>query len=275
MLVVSMNSKRQRRPNVRLGEVGDVPAAFACGFSPRKKQILGYDSYENDHLLNPDFRLPDLMHNSENSNPNSDSTDMAKLKLNFGTITRKCRVMKRRRSRITNVASDVWSSKISSDERKDCSLKDFVRFSSDEFNDYVPANRSKDSPVRETSATTSKEALKFNAEEATNNAGQQWNSDEFWQGDGNDLSPVSDHVCDEMNSGGTDVNSVSRWLEEKGFGKYAGAFEMHEVDEETLPLLTLEDLKEIGVLAVGSRRKIYTAIQQMRSDVCIDDNTSE
>ncbi|XP_065851077.1 uncharacterized protein [Euphorbia lathyris] len=294
MLVLSMNSKRQRRPNVRLGEIGDVPAAFACGFSQRNQEILGHQTCEN-HLLNPndinqghiyEFALEtispkssaDMLQNRENNNPNSsksafevlnsDDINMAKLKLNFGTITRKCRVMKRR-SRNTNVANDVfshvWSSKISSEDRKDCNLKDFVRFSSDEFNDYVPANGFKDSLDHETSAT-SKDALRFDAEELTNN--------EDVCDEGNNMSPVSDNVWDEMNSGGTDVNSVSRWLEEKGFGKYAGMFEMHEVDEEALVLLTLEDLKEIGVFAVGSRRKLYNAIQQLRtSDVCIE-NTS-
>ncbi|XP_076914410.1 uncharacterized protein LOC143573406 [Bidens hawaiensis] len=56
------------------------------------------------------------------------------------------------------------------------------------------------------------------------------------------------------------INSVGRWLEDVGFGRYAGVFEMHEVDEEALPLLTLDDLKEMGVLAVGPRRKLYAAI---------------
>ncbi|XP_076899077.1 uncharacterized protein LOC143552841 [Bidens hawaiensis] len=56
------------------------------------------------------------------------------------------------------------------------------------------------------------------------------------------------------------VNNVGRWLEDVGFGRYAGVFEMHEVDEEALPLLTLDDLKEMGVLAVGPRRKLYAAI---------------
>ncbi|KAI3761263.1 hypothetical protein L1987_51675 [Smallanthus sonchifolius] len=60
------------------------------------------------------------------------------------------------------------------------------------------------------------------------------------------------------------VNGVGRWLEDVGFGRYAGMFEMHEVDEEALPLLTLDDLKEMGVLAVGARRKLYTAICRLK-----------
>nr|GEV45523.1 hypothetical protein [Tanacetum cinerariifolium] len=64
----------------------------------------------------------------------------------------------------------------------------------------------------------------------------------------------------EIISESVGVNSVGGWLEDVGFGRYAGVFEMHEVDEEALPLLTLDDLKEMGVLAVGTRRKLYAAI---------------
>ncbi|XP_035833021.1 uncharacterized protein LOC110876792 [Helianthus annuus] len=60
------------------------------------------------------------------------------------------------------------------------------------------------------------------------------------------------------------VNSVGRWLEDVGFGRYASVFEMHEVDEEALPLLTIDDLTEMGVVAVGARRKLYAAICQLK-----------
>ncbi|KAF2312902.1 hypothetical protein P3X46_023144 [Hevea brasiliensis] len=310
MLVLSMNSKRQRRPNVRLGEIGDVPAAFACGFSQKTKENLGLNSYENDVLnpnntahsdlygftmqTSPEFvvlgpgvspRIPaDLQQNRENKNPNSsksafelvnsDEIDMTKLKLNFGTITRKCRVMKRRGRGIkgtSNVFGSIWSSKLkpqfSNEDSKECSVKDFVRFTSDECNEYYPDNGFKDLSDHETPAT-SKEAYEFDMDGPAYDTRQHRNPNEFWQGDtsneGNNASPASNNTWDEMKSGGCDVNTVTRWLEDQGFGKYAGVFEMHEVDEEALPLLTLEDLKEIGVFAVGPRRKLYTAIQQLR-----------
>nr|GFC36150.1 hypothetical protein [Tanacetum cinerariifolium] len=56
------------------------------------------------------------------------------------------------------------------------------------------------------------------------------------------------------------VNSVGGWLQDVGFGRYAGVFEMHEVDEEAFHLLTLDDLKEMGVFVVGTRRKLYVAV---------------
>lgn len=56
---------------------------------------------------------------------------------------------------------------------------------------------------------------------------------------------------------------VKIWLQELGLGRYWPMFEMHEVDEEVLPLLTLEDLKDMGISAVGSRRKMFCALQKL------------
>lgn len=58
----------------------------------------------------------------------------------------------------------------------------------------------------------------------------------------------------ELNDG------VRNWLLGLGLGRYAPVFEIHEVDDEVLPHLTLEDLKDMGINAVGSRRKLYSAI---------------
>jgi len=57
---------------------------------------------------------------------------------------------------------------------------------------------------------------------------------------------------------------VRTWLIELGLSRYAPVFEIHEVDDQVLPLLTLEDLKDMGINAVGSRRKLYSAIQKLR-----------
>ncbi|RYR44916.1 hypothetical protein Ahy_A08g041185 isoform B [Arachis hypogaea] len=59
------------------------------------------------------------------------------------------------------------------------------------------------------------------------------------------------------------ANGVRVWLNGLGLGRYAPVFEIHEVDDEVLPLLTLEDLKDMGINAVGSRRKMYSAIQKL------------
>ncbi|MCO5596950.1 hypothetical protein L7F22_051021 [Adiantum nelumboides] len=59
------------------------------------------------------------------------------------------------------------------------------------------------------------------------------------------------------------LNGVRGWLQNLGLGKYLQHFEAHEVDIEVLPLLTFDDLKEMGITAVGSRRKLFFAIQQL------------
>ncbi|CAA0831772.1 Sterile alpha motif (SAM) domain-containing protein [Striga hermonthica] len=58
-------------------------------------------------------------------------------------------------------------------------------------------------------------------------------------------------------------NGVRAWLTELGLQKYNPLFEIHEVDDEVLALLTLDDLKDMGISAVGSRRKMYSSIQKL------------
>ena len=53
---------------------------------------------------------------------------------------------------------------------------------------------------------------------------------------------------------------VAAWLHRLGLERYAQAFRDHEVDGEVLASLTAEDLKELGVAAVGHRRKLLDAI---------------
>ena len=53
---------------------------------------------------------------------------------------------------------------------------------------------------------------------------------------------------------------VRAWLESLGLGEYAQAFTDNHIDAATLPKLSAEDLKEIGVQSVGHRRKLLDAI---------------
>jgi hypothetical protein len=55
------------------------------------------------------------------------------------------------------------------------------------------------------------------------------------------------------------------WLRSLGLEKYA-AFRENEIDETVLPGLTTEDLKELGVAALGHRRKLLDAIAALRTD---------
>jgi hypothetical protein len=57
---------------------------------------------------------------------------------------------------------------------------------------------------------------------------------------------------------------VATWLQSLGLERYAPAFRDNEIDWEVLPKLTSEDLKEIGVAAIGHRRKLLDAIAAQR-----------
>jgi class 3 adenylate cyclase len=54
---------------------------------------------------------------------------------------------------------------------------------------------------------------------------------------------------------------VGGWLRGLGLGQYEATFRENGIDDEVLPNLTAEDLVELGVNAVGHRRKLLTAIQ--------------
>ncbi|KAE9601366.1 hypothetical protein Lal_00023860 [Lupinus albus] len=58
-------------------------------------------------------------------------------------------------------------------------------------------------------------------------------------------------------------DGVRVWLSGLGLSRYFSVFRVHEVDYEILPMLTLEDLKDMGISAVGTRRKMYSAIQKL------------
>ena len=56
---------------------------------------------------------------------------------------------------------------------------------------------------------------------------------------------------------------VGDWLRSLGLGEYEPAFRDNQVDSELLPTLTSDDLKELGVAAVGHRRKLLSAIAEL------------
>src|SRR5246500_946164 len=53
---------------------------------------------------------------------------------------------------------------------------------------------------------------------------------------------------------------VAAWLQGLGLERYVPPFRDNEIDWEVLPKLTSEDLREIGVAAIGHRRKLLDAI---------------
>jgi SAM domain (Sterile alpha motif) len=53
---------------------------------------------------------------------------------------------------------------------------------------------------------------------------------------------------------------VGEWLRSLGLEKYEAAFRENEVTDKVLPNLTAEDLKKLGVNALGHRRTLLDAI---------------
>jgi class 3 adenylate cyclase len=56
------------------------------------------------------------------------------------------------------------------------------------------------------------------------------------------------------------------WLRSLGLERYEAAFRENEITEKVLPNLTAEDLKELGVNALGHRRILLDAIAALRGD---------
>jgi len=53
---------------------------------------------------------------------------------------------------------------------------------------------------------------------------------------------------------------IAAWLRGLGLEQYEPAFLANEIDEKVLPHLTSEDLREIGVVPIGHRRRLLDAI---------------
>ena len=53
---------------------------------------------------------------------------------------------------------------------------------------------------------------------------------------------------------------IAAWLRGLGLEQYWPAFRVNEIDERVLPILTSEDLREIGVVLIGHRRRLLDAI---------------
>jgi len=54
---------------------------------------------------------------------------------------------------------------------------------------------------------------------------------------------------------------VGEWLKSLGLEQYEAAFRENGVSEEDLPHLTAEDLQDLGVVAVGHRRRLLARLR--------------
>jgi class 3 adenylate cyclase len=68
---------------------------------------------------------------------------------------------------------------------------------------------------------------------------------------------------------------VGGWLRRLGLEQYEAAFRENKIDDTVLPSLTAEDLKELGVGALGHRRKLLDAIAALRGQASAPTPLSE
>jgi hypothetical protein len=59
---------------------------------------------------------------------------------------------------------------------------------------------------------------------------------------------------------------IGGWLRSLGLEEYEVAFRDNKINERVLPSLTAEDLKELGVTALGDRRILLDAISALRGN---------
>ena len=59
---------------------------------------------------------------------------------------------------------------------------------------------------------------------------------------------------------------VAAWLRRLGLERYLVAFRDNEIDWGVLPRLTSDDLREIGVVAIGHRRRLLDAIAALSAE---------
>ncbi|KAK7316852.1 hypothetical protein RJT34_00607 [Clitoria ternatea] len=222
-----LGSKRQRRPSVRLGDIGDQPYDYHPRRSSASKTWrFAFEHNRKDPSGKPSKTRPltNLTSAAEfGETLDSDGGNMDSVVIgNWKVKDSKKRGSQRSRSN--------WISRINGGEDVD-----------DGYNRDFDAEHS-ESPLREQSPVNSIENLGVDV-------------------DDREVQHYNDR---NGNSGGRGVDDGVRiWLNGLGLGRYAPVFEIHEVDDEVLPLLTLEDLKDMGINAVGSRRKMYCAIQKL------------
>lgn len=68
---------------------------------------------------------------------------------------------------------------------------------------------------------------------------------------------------------------VASWLRSLGLEQYEPAFRDNAIDSAVLPDLTVDDLKDLGIVTVGHRRKILTAIHLLSGGAALPAQTVE
>ncbi|GMH02230.1 hypothetical protein Nepgr_004069 [Nepenthes gracilis] len=250
-LVPTLAPKRQRRPSVRLGEIGNQPASIM----PTLK------SWKSNSHSNKFSRLPvftNLVYDCNHAPLSAENNNSGKLK------TPKIPYNKRLR---TNWTTTLSSGIVEAAEEAGGGAKERENGGGNDDDDNNEGFRD------DFKAEGSESPL--NLEEQQSPVHSSADAMVMWQHPYRRRSirgRVSEAILDQPDYGGRkcgildndDNDGVRNWLMELGLGRYAPVFQIHEVDDQVLPFLTLEDLKDMGINAVGSRRKLCAAILKLR-----------
>src|SRR5262245_29321413 len=67
---------------------------------------------------------------------------------------------------------------------------------------------------------------------------------------------------------------VAAWLSSLGLERYRRVFEENAIDVALLPKLTADDLRDMGIAAVGDRRRLLEAIGALPAEAPTPDGNS-
>ncbi|WOL01756.1 ankyrin repeat and SAM domain-containing protein 6-like [Canna indica] len=270
-------SKRQRRPSVRLADFGEQPAVVPHEpFMRRSKQLKRSDAAASDRPRHPPSSRPRPV-NIPAADGHRDGNGFQQAALPhaaddrgflhvdddhepLGVAMRRSRDAKAKRSGVAGRrARSSWiSSKVNEGVDASADLKSSgAEDAGEEDRSDFYGLRAEDSESPSDAETAALRA-RF---PGTEDMGPNGCAIEGYVPPENNGGDWNHHNgrCWSLEEGG-----VQSWLSRLGLDQYAPVFEIHEVDDEVLPMLTMEDLKDMGINAVGSRRKMYYAIQKLK-----------
>ncbi|XP_010550749.1 PREDICTED: ankyrin repeat and SAM domain-containing protein 6-like [Tarenaya hassleriana] len=260
----SVGSKRLRRPSVRLGDIGgDQYHLVPYDSQARRSKWKPSGNRKEPNSTGKSSRtrtLTNLGSGHENSGNLDEEREGNVDSMAVGSWRVKKRVAgpattastKRVRSNWVPKTDEIRNSFDHGDEK--CSGGEDME---EGFRDF--SREDSKSPMKEESHENSTERDDFYSRRRCSSTSRS--RMRVFESRGFELSQRSD--MDGGGGGGGGREGVKIWLEELGLGRYWPVFEINEVDEEVLPLLTLEDLKDMGINAVGTRRKMYCSIQKL------------
>ncbi|KAL6983999.1 hypothetical protein U1Q18_017374 [Sarracenia purpurea var. burkii] len=259
----SVAPKRQRRPSVRLGEIGDQPATLSYDSQARRPKSWRF--YKDPGLAAKSSKTRPLT-NLVNGGADCHETLETGDNIDFGNRKPKLKRPTTKRVRTNWTVATKVDNGAEGDGRED---------NNDEFRDFEPEGS--ESPLKEQSPLQSIDNVAVDFWNGYRRPGRVRLSEsrDRDQDDGVPESDSRDRKCgtsrDRKFGSGSERgrdwfldDGVRNWLTGLGLGRYAPVFEIHEVDDDVLPMLTLDDLKDMGINAVGSRRKLYTEIQKLQ-----------